>query len=281
MTRDARPTTFGLAQWRPPCGRPEENLATAVEHVASLAARGCAVVALPELWPCGYHPATLADDARAAAEPLDGPRGRRLSQAAREHGVWLFAGSVPELDGGDLYNTSVVYAPDGTLRAAHRKVHLYTPLGEDLVFAPGAGPTVVDVDGLGTVGLSTCFDGDHPSYARELQRLGARVVVSASAYEVGAESWWDILYPANALANGQWWVMTNQCGGDDASALLGASRVIAPDGRIVAEGVRTQPGRDGTDLLVVTVDVAAGIGAADEHSAALWTDNGQVAPRAS
>ncbi len=237
-------------------------------HVASLAERGCEVIALPELWPCGYDPATLADDARAAAEPLDGPRGRRLSEAAAEHGVWLFAGSVPELDGDDLYNTSVVYAPDGSLRAAHRKVRLYSPLGEDLVFAAGDGPTTVEVDGLGTVGLSTCFDGDHADYARALQRLGARVVVSASAYEVGAESWWDILYPANALANGQWWVMTNQCGGE----LLGASRVISPDGRVVVEGRRSREGGDGTDLLVVTLDLAAGIAEADEHSAALWAE---------
>lgn len=265
--------TFGLAQWLPPRGRPEENLATAVEHVASLADRGCELVTLPELWPCGYNPSTLADDARAAAEPLDGPRGRRLSLAARKHEVWLFAGTVPELDGDDLYNTSVVYAPDGSLRAAHRKVYLYTPLAEDMVFAAGSGPTVVEVEGVGTVGLSTCFDGDHPDYARALQRLGARVVISAAAYEVAAASWWDILYPANALANGQWWVMTNQCGGE----LLGASRVIAPDGRVVAEGVRTQPGRDGTDLLVVTCDLRAGIAEADEHSSALWVETRAVA----
>jgi len=279
MQRQSGTITFGLAQWLAPCGRPEQSLATAVEHVASLAERGCGFVALPELWPCGYDPATLARDARAAAEPLDGPRGQRLSQAAREHGVWLFAGSVPELEDDRLYNTSVVYAPDGSLRAAHRKVHLYTPLGEDLVFAAGSGPTVLEVDGVGTVGLSTCFDGDHPDYARALHRLGARVVVSASAYEVGAESWWDILYPANALANGQWWVMTNQCGGEGGSALLGASRVVAPDGHVVAEAVRARPGRDGTDLLVVTVDLAAGIAEADDQSAALWADAGAAAVR--
>jgi predicted amidohydrolase len=42
----------------------------------------------------------------------------------------------------------------------------YTPLGEDAVFTAGAEPTVVDVDGIGAVGLSVCFDGDHPEYAR-------------------------------------------------------------------------------------------------------------------
>jgi hypothetical protein len=46
------------------------------------------------------------------------------------------------------------------------------------------------------------------------------------------------LYPANALANGQWWLMANQCGGDGPNALLGRSRIIAPDGAVIAEAPR-------------------------------------------
>jgi predicted amidohydrolase len=268
-------TTIGMAQWLPTCGQPGHNLEMALELIERLAERGSDVVTLPELWPSGYDPETLAVDARRAAEPLDGPRGAALAGAARQHALWLFAGSVPELDGDRLYNTSVVYAPDGTLRAAHRKVHLYLPLGEDDVFEAGTGPTVVEVDGIGTVGLSTCFDGDHPTYARALQRLGARVVVSASAYEVAAESWWDLLYPANALANGQWWVMTNQCGGAGPTALLGKSRIVAPDGSTTAQASRVGEGDGDSDpeLVVVSVDLAAGIEEADRTSAALWSES--------
>jgi predicted amidohydrolase len=256
---------IGIAQWLPSCHEPEQNLCDALAFVAELAGRGCGLVVLPELWPCGYDPATLASDAVDAAEPLDGARGRRLSAAARAHCIWLFAGSVPEQDGGALYNTAVVYAPDGRRAAAHRKVHLYTPLAEEKVFTAGTSPTVVQVDGIGTVGISTCFDGDHPAYARQLHALGARVVVAPAAYEVAAESWWDVLYPANALANGQWWVMANQCGDD----LLGKSRVIAPDGTTIAEARRVGHG-DGSELLVASVDLQAGIRRADLESSALW-----------
>jgi len=265
-------TTVGLAQWLPACGRPAENLADVLGHVRALARRGAGLVVLPELWPSGYDPRTLATDARAAAEPLDGPRGRELGKVARDHHLWLFAGSVPELAGDRLFNTCVVYGPDGTLRAAHRKVHLYVPLGEHEVFAAGAGPTVVEVDDIGTVGLSTCFDGDHPAYARALHDLGARVVVSPSAYEVGARTWWEVLYPANALANGQWWLMANQCGGSGPSALLGGSRVIAPDGTVVAQapwhGEDARP--EEPHLEVVTLDLPAGVREAEELSGALW-----------
>lgn len=257
-------TTIGIAQWQATCGDADRNLADALEVIQEMAARGCDLLVLPELWPCGYDPATLHRDATAAAEPLDGPRGAALAAAARRHAIWLFAGTVPERDGHDLYNTALVYAPDGTLRATHRKVHLYTPLGEDDVFSPGAEATTVMLDGIGRVGISTCFDGDHPAYARALLDRGARIVVAPCAYETGAESWWNLLYPANALANGQWWLMANQSGGD----LLGRSRLIAPDGSIRAEAPRVG---DGTDrhVLVLDVDLMAEVARADLETGAL------------
>jgi predicted amidohydrolase len=262
-------TTIGIAQWGAVCGDGERNLVDALAVIRNLAASGAELIVLPELWACGYDPVTLAGDAEAAAEPLDGPRGRALADAARAHHVWLFAGTVPERDGGRIYNTAPVYAPDGSLRAAHRKVHLYTPLGEDKVFTAGTEATVVHVDDIGTVGVSTCFDGDHPTYARRLQSLGARVVVSPSAYETAAESWWDLLYPANALVNGQWWLLANQVGGD----LLGKSRVIAPDGSVRAEASRVgDPDEARPDVLVVSLDLATEIAEADRLASALWSD---------
>jgi predicted amidohydrolase len=268
--------TIGMAQWHAECNAPERNLHDALDVVASLAGSGCELIVLPELWPCGYDPITLDRDARAAAEPLDGPRGHALAEAAGRHRVWLFAGTVPELVGDALYNTAVVYGPDGTLRATHRKVHLYTPLGEDAVFATGEQATVVDAAGIGTVGLSICFDGDHPSYARRLHELGARIVVSPCAYETAAESWWNTLYPANALANGQWWLMANQIGG----GLLGGSRVIAPDGTVRAEARRVGNGdrpetpwagdAERPEVVVARLDLAAEIEEAERSASALW-----------
>jgi predicted amidohydrolase len=262
----SRTVTIGVVQWLPRCNEADVNLRDALDFIAELAARGCDLVVLPELWPCGYDPTTLSRDAGNAAEPLDGPRGQALSSAARAHEVFLFAGSVPERSGQHLYNTAPAYGPDGRLLGWHRKMHLYTPLGEDTVFTAGDRATVVQVEGIGAVGLSICFDGDHPEYARQLHDLGARVVIAPSAYEVATESWWEVLYPANALANGQWWVMANQCGGE----LLGKSRVIAPDSAIVAEAGRVGDG-DGAEFLVLSVDLEAGIREAEAAAGALWS----------
>ena len=93
-------TTVGIAQFLATPADAAGNLVRAIDHVASLASRGCDLIVLPELWPCGFSWDTLADDARAAAEPLDGPRGDALSRAAQAARAWVLAGTVPELDGG-------------------------------------------------------------------------------------------------------------------------------------------------------------------------------------
>lgn len=276
MTEVVRPlldrAVVGIAQWLPRPGDAEGNLAVALELVAELARRRCDLILLPELWPSGYSPKTLAGDVAASAEPLDGPRTAALAAAAAAAGAWLAAGSVPERDGADVYNTALLFGRDGQLRAAHRKAHLYAPLGEDLVFAAGQRLTVCPTEDFGVVGLPVCFDGDFPETARALRLAGARVVVQASAYEVEAESWWDRLYPARALENGQWWVMSNQCGRTPSGALLGGSQIISPLGRVVGRAVKVHElvGPPLPELLVTEIAIREGLVEADRLNSALW-----------
>lgn len=260
----------GLAQWLPSPGEPDLNLAGALTQVAALARRGADLIVLPELWPCGYDVATLARDAAAAAEPLDGPRTRALSIAARDHGVWLAAGSVPERDGDLLHNTALLFDRSGDLRAWHRKTHLYTPTGEDAIFTPGNRLTVCDTGELGVVGLCVCFDGDFPETARGLRQAGATLVIAPAAYEAEARDWWETLYPAAALANGQWWVMANQCGATGSGTLLGASQVLSPMGAVVARAAAAEVGaRLPAEPLTVMLPVRAALAEADANRV-LW-----------
>lgn len=264
-------TRIGLGQWHAVPGDRNVNLATALDVVAGLAAQGAELVVLPELWASGYDAARLGEIVAATAEPVPGPRSEALARAAAEHGLWLVAGSVPESADGRVYNSTLMFDPAGELVGVHRKVHLYRPTAEDAVFAPGDTVTVLGTERFGTVGFATCFDGDHPGYARALRDRGARLVVMPAAYETAAERWWDVLHPANALANGQWWITVNQSGGDGGAAMFGRSRVIAPDGTTVAEAPR-HGSTPGPHLITCDVDLEAGIRAADQHSSALWND---------
>src|SRR3954452_24655328 len=139
------PLRIGIAQWLAAPGDHSTNDRTAIDAIGALGRRDCDLVILPELWPCGYRMATLADDVRAAAEPLDGPRTERLGAAARSAGALVLAGTVPETaDDGACCNTALLFAPDGALVAAHRKTHLYTPADEERAVRAGDALTVAD-----------------------------------------------------------------------------------------------------------------------------------------
>src|SRR6204780_4662695 len=185
----------GIAQWTPGPDR-GVNLDTAESAVRELARRGCQLVLLPELWLCGYRPASLAADARAGGEPIDGPVQRRLAALAAATGMVLCAGTFPELDHGELFNTAVVYGPSGDLLLRHRKVHLYGT--EPDAFRPGDSVTVGDIAGIGLVGLCVCFDGDFPETARALRAAGAGPGVAPPGDEARPQHRGGGLFPTPA-----------------------------------------------------------------------------------
>ena len=282
-----RDLLVGVAQWLPAPGEPKQNLSVALGMVETAAARGVDLLVLPELWSCGYDPETLGGDARRDAEPLVGPRTQRLADAARAHGVYLAAGSVPELGpDGLIHDTALVLSAQGDLVAWHRKAHLYPPTLEPSVFTPGDRLTTFDDPTLGTVGLVVGFDGDFPEVARALALRGARLVLAPCAYEVEGASAWDLLHPALALTNSQWWVQANQAGSHSTSTLLGSSRIIAPTGTVVEQASAAVPGRASpAELLVHRIDLhlaykREGLGALleDERRPALYGGLFQEAP---
>jgi predicted amidohydrolase len=252
-----RDLLVGSAQWLAVAGDRTQNMSVALGMIDNAAALGVELLVLPELWSCGYDPETLAGDARRDAEPREGPRSERLAEAARKHELFLAAGSVPELgEDGSLHDTALVYDPRGELVAWHRKAHLFTPTLEHLVFAPGRRLTTFEDPALGVVGLAVGFEGDFPEVARTLALRGARLVLAPAAYEVEGAPAWDVLHPALALTNSQWWVQANQVGSHQTSTLLGGSRIIAPTGTVVATAGIALPGcASAAELLVHRIDL--------------------------
>ena len=172
MAANEREIVVGIAQWLPRAG----GLEDAIEFTRRLAVQGCELVVLPELWPCAHDPAdpsSVAREVERQAEPIDGRRTRALADTAAKYGVWLAAGSVPERTEAGTFNTALLFSPEGSLLATHRKARLYRPMHEDLVFEPGRCLTVCDTEALGRVGLLVCFDGDFPETARALRRSNA------------------------------------------------------------------------------------------------------------
>lgn len=114
------------------CGKDKlVNLATARRAIADAANGGAQIIALPECFNSPY----ATDQFPIYAEPIPGnssdlredinPSTLMLSRAAAEHGIFLVGGSIPEVDSGKVYNSCVVFGPDGKLLTKHRKIHLF------------------------------------------------------------------------------------------------------------------------------------------------------------
>ncbi|MGC0387603.1 carbon-nitrogen hydrolase family protein [Streptomyces sp. SAI-129] len=191
---------------------------------------GARLLAYPELHLCGHRPdEEPATVMTAAAEPLDGPRGARLADLARETGVWLVPGSVYERGAdGLIYNTAPVYSPEGERVAAYRKIFPWRPYEAT---ASGTEFVVFDMDGYGRVGLSICYDAWFPEVTRHLAWQGADLVLNLVRTPTVDRTQELVLARANAIVNQVAVASVNAAQPDG----IGRSLVVDPEGRVRAE----------------------------------------------
>ena len=211
-----------------------ENLERVRAGTLKAAERGADLVALPE----NFAFMRVEGAPFPCAQGPDGELLAFLSELAQESGVWLLGGSFPELIEGDsrVYNTSTVYAPDGTEVARYRKIHLFdVDLGagsirESKRFAPG-DEIVLAESPFGSIGLSICYDLRFPELYRAHAIAGAHFIAVPSAFmpQTGKDHW-EVLLRARAIES-QSFVIASP---DRAS--YGHSLIIDPWGRILAEG---------------------------------------------
>ena len=244
--------TIGVVQFKPRWGEVENNLAATSEILSAAAMEGCEVVVLPEMWPTGYGDV----DYHTLGAPVPGRYTDFLVRNALRHKIHIVAGFPEIANGSELYNTSVLVDDEGKIVAKHRKIHLYTSMGEDKIWVPGDSYTVADTK-LGRVGLLTCYDGDFPESWRATTLMGAQIIFQVNAYESPCEDWWNKFYPSAALQNVVWGVLCNAVGktaGKKPAHFFGRSRIIAPDGKIEAEAPYVPPeGEAETYLLIKTI----------------------------
>jgi deaminated glutathione amidase len=228
----------------------ERNIEAVREFIAAAVAADCPdLISLPEMWSC------LGGDRaakRAAAETLpthgtqSGPAYAFMTQTARAHGIILHGGSIGELAGETLFNTSLVFGPDGTELARYRKIHLFditTPSGagyrESSLFGAGKEVAVASTPHA-RLGLSICYDLRFPELFLALRRQGAEIIFIPSAFtaETGRDHW-EVLVRARAIET-QCWIIAAATTGQHADAAgkpratWGHSLIVDPWGTVRA-----------------------------------------------
>jgi deaminated glutathione amidase len=217
------------------------NLERAERLVARAASLGADVIALPEKWNGVGNPEQL----HALAEPLEGGESvAALSRWAQTHGVSIVGGSITERREGHekLSNTSIVVAPDGSVSALYRKIHLFDVEVGGLVYReseaeePGDEPVVTQVEDW-PVGLTVCYDIRFPELYRVLALEGAELVtVPANFTERTGRDHWEVLLRARAIENQLYVVAPAQFGEPmPGRRSFGRSLVADPWGTVLAQ----------------------------------------------
>ncbi len=225
--------------------------------------RGHDLVVLPELWAAGGFAYRLWAE---RAEDLSGAITGAMSQAARDAGVTLLAGSIVERgpeagpEGKDLWNTQLLFGADGELVTRYRKIHRFGFRGgEPALMEAGDELVLVDLpdgttsaDGTpGTVraGLTTCYDLRFPELYRALLDGGARLFVVPAAWPARRVDHWTLLARARAIEDQCFVLACNTAGTHSRTRMGGHSIVVAPTGDVLAEA------GDDEEVLSVELDL--------------------------
>ena len=233
----------------------ERNLAEAGRLIAEAARGGAQLVLLPEYF-CfmGFKD---TDKLAIRETPGDGPIQRFLSEAAREHRVWVIGGTLPlqSPEPSRVLNTTLVFDPDGRQAARYDKIHLFNfekgeeSFDEARTICPGSEVRTFEAP-FGRVGLSVCYDLRFPELYRQMGDCALIVVPSAFTYTTG-RAHWETLLKARAVEN-QCYVLAAAQGGkhENGRRTWGHSILIDPWGEII--GVR----EEGAGVVAGAIDPA-------------------------
>ena len=198
MSQENAPVRVAAVQAAPALLDCAASLDRAERLVAGAAERGARLVAFGESWIAGY-PAWLDlcpgaaswDDPgakRAYARlhrnsiAVPGPETKRLGTCARLHRVVLVIGvherTASGPGHGTLYNTQLIFGPDGALISRHRK--LVPTHAERLVWGPGEGGGLEAVQTpVGRVGTLICWEHWMPLARQAMHESAEQIHVAA------------------------------------------------------------------------------------------------------
>ena len=218
----------------------KESMRTVSEYVAEAAEKGAQVVSLPEMWNCPYSNEYF----REYAETEDGKTVEFLSKLAAETGVYLIGGSIPEVSGDKIYNTSYSFDKKGELIGKYRKVHIFDidvkggiRFMESDTLTAGSDMTVLDTE-FCRIGVAICYDVRFPDWFKNMALAGAKLIVLPGAFNMTTgPAHWDLTMRARALDNQVYFAANSPARDEEGPyTAYGGSCIVNPWGEFVAHG---------------------------------------------
>ena len=182
-----------------------QNVRTAGIYLEKIKDEKPDFVILPEMFCCPYQTQNFP----VYAEEEGAPVWQQLSEYAKQYGIYLIGGSMPEKDAeGKVYNTSYIFDRQGKQIGKHRKVHLFDidvtggqTFKESDTLTAGDHDTVFDTE-FGRMGVMLCFDIRFPELARMMVNDGAKAIFVPAAFNMTTgPAHWELSFRTRALDN--------------------------------------------------------------------------------
>lgn len=222
----------------------KENLATASRLIKAAADSGAKLITLPEYF-C-LMGLKDSDKVRARENMGSGPIQEQLAALAKEHRIFLVAGTIPLAvkDPNKVLNTTLVFDPNGLSIGRYDKIHLFgfqtktERYQESETIEAGDIPGIIQISTnqeTWTLGLSICYDLRFPELYRTLGQVDCHIIPAAFTYTTGKDHW-EILLRARAIEN-QCYFLASAQGGvhQNQRRTWGHSMLIDPWGQVLAD----------------------------------------------
>ena len=217
----------------------EDNLHKAARLIDNICKEDVDMVISPEMFSCPYNTKNFP----IYAEEEGDYSYKFLSEISKRNNIYLIAGSIPEKEGSNIYNTSYVFNRQGEKIAKHRKIHLFDidiknkqRFRESDTLSAGDKVTVFDSE-FGKIGLCICYDFRFPELARLMVDKGAKaIIVPASFNMTTGPAHWDIMFRSRAIDNQVYTIGCSPARDYDYSYIsYGHSLIVSPYGDILCE----------------------------------------------
>jgi nitrilase len=172
---------------------------------------------------------------------VPGPDSSRLAQLAKAHALWIAMGAN-ELERGTIYNSLLLYSPDGELVLHHRK--LMPTNHERLVWGlgDGGGLETIATD-IGAVGGLICWENLMPLARFALYEGGVEIYLAPTADDT--DGWHDsmrhiaresraFVLTCSAFQRASSYPADVRVADGDEVVGRGGSAILAPDGTYLA-----------------------------------------------
>jgi omega-amidase len=208
------------------------NVTKAETFLSDLAAKQPFDVALlPELWTTGY-----AHDAWPAVADQHTPSvAAKLQTLSTELNATIGGSMVTRREDGALVNRFSLTTPDALPPVTYDKSHLFSPMRETELLAPGTTRVHTTIGSTQTA-LSICYDLRFPKMYRASAHAGTELFLVVSAWPQPRCAALRTLATARAVENQAFLALCNRPGpAADGTHFCGGSMVVSPIGEILLD----------------------------------------------